>query len=349
MKKIYSTVAILAIGLSAVAQSSTKVATSIPATAHVAPSQTPTVIHHPANSSQAQGDTVFVFDGQYVYDWNSTLPAGFTIQTEDVDGAQVAANLQSSAFGPTSDFVFFYDEDPTSPLHYGHADSVFFGGATSWFNPVGQADNWLEMGPITIPATGGTLKWRHNMPDGNYRDGYEVLLNVGGISFGDFSDPAVFSVGDNATSTAGDTVNTPYTVFEQRTADISQYAGQDVYLAFHHNANDMFILYITDIIILEGPASVEAPAANGVTINQNVPNPANGSTMISYSLVENNDVLFTVTDITGKVVYTENIGNQSAGLHSINMSTTDLTNGMYFYTFTVNGQSSSRKMTVANN
>ncbi|MDQ3110855.1 MAG: T9SS type A sorting domain-containing protein [Bacteroidota bacterium] len=349
MKKIYSTVALLAIGVSAIAQSSTKVAASLPAGINVAPNQTPSVIHHSPNSTQAQGDTVFVFDGQYIYDWNSTLPAAFAIQTEDVDNAQVAAALQSSAFGPASDFVFFYDEDPTSPLHYGHPDSVFFGGATSWLNPLGQADNWLEMGPITVPATGGTLKWRHNMPDGSYRDGYEVLINTNSLDFGDFSNPAVFSVADNASSTAGDTVNTPYTVFEQRFADISTYAGQDIYIAFHHNANDMFILYITDVILLEGPASVEAPSANGLTINQNVPNPANGTTMIPFTLVDNSDVLFTVTDLTGKVVYTENLANQSAGLHNVNMSTANLTNGMYFYSFTVNGQTSSRKMTVANN
>ncbi|CAN5403425.1 hypothetical protein BH09BAC5_BH09BAC5_28540 [soil metagenome] len=348
MKKIYSILALASVAFAANAQSSNKVTGTLPANIHVAPAPSPNVIH--TNPSvQAQGDTVFVFDGQYIYDWNSTLPTSFTLQSEDVDGAQVAAQLQSSAFGPTSDFVFFYSIDPTSNLHYAHPDTVFFGAATSYFNPVGQADNWLEMGPITVPASGGTLKWRHNMPDGAYRDGYEVLVNTSGVNSSDFANPAVFSVGDNATSTAGDTVNTPYDVFVQRSVDLSAYAGQDIYIAFHHNANDMFILYLTDVILLEGPASVQNQEANGLTINQNSPNPANGSTTITYSVKDNSDILFNVTDVTGKVVYTENIANQTSGFHNLVLNTSDLSNGMYFYTFTVNGQPVTRKMTVSNN
>ncbi len=348
MKKFYSTVAVLAVAISAIAQSNNKASNTLPSNIHIAPNQTPQVIHHNPTGPQAIGDTVFVFDGFYVYDWNTTLPGTFAIATEDVDGANVAAALASSAFGPSSSYVFFYAIDPTSNLHYIHADSVFFGAATSWFNPVGAADNWLEMGPITVPATGGTLKWRHNMPDGAYRDGYEVLVNTTSNTFSDFTNPPIFTVGDNAASTAGDTINTPYDVFAQRTADVSAYAGQDIYIAFHHNANDMFILYLTDVVLIEGPASVNSPDANGLTINQNTPNPANGSTTITYTLVNNSDILFNVTDVTGKVVYTENLSNQSAGLHNLALNTTDLSNGMYFYTFVVNGQPVTRKLAVEN-
>jgi len=346
MKKIYSVVAVLALGVGAMAQSSSKVTGSAPVNVHTMSSQTPVIVHPPVGP-QAVGDTVFVFDGYYVYDWNGTLPGTFNLTTEDLDGATIDPNLQPG-FGVTGDFVFFFDIDPTSNLHYAHADSVFFAGCTSWFSPVGQADNWLEMGPISVPASGGTLKWRHNMPDGAYRDGYEVLVSTTGMTSGDFSNAPVFSVGDMANSTLGDTVNTPYTIFNQRTADVSAYAGQDIYIAFHHNANDMFILYLTDIMLVEGPASVNAPEANGLTINQNMPNPANGSTTITYSLAQNSDVLFNVTDVTGQVVYTENVANQSAGLHNLELNTANLANGMYFYNFTVNGQVITRKLVVEN-
>jgi len=348
MKKIYSVVAVLALGVGAMAQSSNKVAGTLPENIHATSSQSPVIVH-PAPGPQAIGDTVFVFDGYYVYDWNSTLPSTFSLATEDLDGAQVAGPLQTSAFGPTSDFVFFYSIDPTSNLHYAHPDTVFFGGATSWFNPVGQADNWLEMGPITVPATGGTLKWRHNMPENNnFRDGYQVLVSTTGMTSVDFSNAPIFTVTDNANSTLGDTVNTPYNVFYQRYADVSAYAGQDIYVAFHHNANDMFILYLTDIMLIEGPAGVNAPEANGLSISQNTPNPANGSTTITYTLAQNSDVLFNVTDVTGQVVYTENVANQSSGLHNLELNTANLANGMYFYNFTVNGQVVTRKLVVEN-
>ena len=349
MKKIYTIITLLTVALAVNAQSGLRTGVNIPANIQVAPNQTPKIIHNAPSSTQAQGDTVFAFDGNYVYDWNSTLPATFAFAYEDLDGGQMAAPMMSSAFGPTSDFVFFFDIDPTSPILYGHADTVFFGGACSWFNPLGAADNWFCMGPITVPATGGTLSWRHNFPDGDYRDGYEILVNTAGITSGDFSNPAVFTVGDNAPSTAGDTVNTPYTVFNQRSVDVSAYAGQDIYIAFHHNANDMFILYITDIILTEGPLSVVSTEGNNLSLNQNVPNPANGSSMITYSLVDNSDVLFNICDVAGKVVYTENLANQSVGAHRLDINTTELADGIYFYSLTANGQKVTRKMVVANN
>ncbi|GAB4131193.1 MAG: hypothetical protein Fur0041_01300 [Bacteroidia bacterium] len=338
MKKIYSIVAVLALGIGANAQNINKSSAAV--FANPTPSQSPKIV-----STQAIGDTVFLFDGFYVYDVAGTLPTTFAIQTEDVDGAQVATALQSSSFGPTSDFVFFYDLDPTSPLSYGHPDSVFFGGATSWFNPVGQADNWLEMGPITIPATGATLKWRHNMPDGNYRDGYEVLINTTGINFTDFTNPPAFSVGDNAASTAGDTVNTPYNVFAQRSTDISAYAGQDIYIAFHHNANDMFILYLTDIMVVEGPASVNEDE-NSLVVSPVIPNPASNSALISYQLKKAGDVTLNIFDINGKVIRTENLNGQTVGSHNFVLNVENMAAGVYYYSLSVNGVVSTNKIVV---
>lgn len=345
MKKIYTLAVCVVAAFTLNAQNQTRVNGPMPANVQVLPNQQPQVIHFDPNSPQAQGDTVFVFDGYYVYDWNATLPGTFTIQTEDIDGAQVATPLQSSAFGPTSDWVFFYEENPTSNLHYAHPDSVFFGGACSWFAPVGQASNWLEMGPITVPAAGGVLWWRHNMPDGNYRDGYEVLVNTTSVNSSDFTNPPVYTVSDMDASTALDTANTPYNVFAQRTTDLSAYAGQDIYIAFHHNANDMFILYITDVILTEGPVTVEE--TNTVNIASAYPSPANTNTTIAYSLPENTDVTITVTDVTGKVVYTENLGNQAAGLNRTTLNTENWSSGMYFYTIsTANGSSATDKISV---
>ncbi|CAN5755573.1 hypothetical protein BH11BAC7_BH11BAC7_22140 [soil metagenome] len=347
MKKLYTAVAILTMAFSANAQSSLRTS-STSVTGHPAPHAPGQVIHVTPPSVQAQFDTIFLFDGSYTYDWNSTLPASYSIATEDIDGLSMAAQMQP-IFGNTSDFVFFYDLDSTSPYQYGHPDTVFFAGTTSYFNPAAQANNWLEFGPITIPASGATLHWAHNMPDGNYRDGYQVLVSPYGQTYTDFIDPPVFDVNDMAASTAGDTVNFPQTVFAERAADISYYAGQDVYIAFHHDANDMFILYLTNFLITEGPLAVVSPEANGLTLNQNMPNPANGNTVINYTLANNSDVLFNITDVTGKVVYTENINNQSAGSHRVDINTNVLANGIYFYSMTIGGQQVTRKMTVANN
>src|ERR1041385_4943648 len=97
MKKIYSAVAFLALSVSAIGQSSNKVAGSLPINAHPTSSQTPKIVHPPVGP-QAIGDTVFVFDGYYVYDWNGTLPATFNLATEDLDGNNIDPNV-SSVFG----------------------------------------------------------------------------------------------------------------------------------------------------------------------------------------------------------------------------------------------------------
>ena len=78
-------------------------------------------------------------------------------------------------------------------------------------------------------------------------------------------------------------------------------------------------------------------------------NPANGSTTFNYTLLNNSDVAFNVYDITGKVVYTENLANQSVGAHRLDINTTELADGIYFYSLTANGQKVTRKMVVANN
>ncbi len=347
MKKICPSLVALFFSIGGMAQGMNRTTHPIPGNVHLTNSQTASVIH-PNLNPQAIGDTVFVFDGHYFYDWNGTLPGTFNVQTQDIDAAQVDPGLQSTAFWPTSSFVFFYEINPSSPLHYAHADTVFFAGATSFFNPVDTADNWLEMGPIHVPATGGTLKWRHNYPDVNYRDGYEIRINTTGLSSTDFTNAPLATIADNDSTTTTDTSDIPHITFYQRSANVSAYAGQDIYIAVHHNADDMSILFFTDLVLLEGPTGVANMETNGFSVGENIPNPANGSTSIGYSLANSGDILFDVIDITGQTVYAEHLSNQSAGVHRLDFNTTHLSNGMYYYSFLVNGEKTTRKFIVEN-
>ncbi len=349
MKKIYTILALIAVAFAANAQSNNHTGILNPTIVNPAPSQTPQIVHYAPPTTQALGDTVFVFDGGYIYDWNSTLPATFAVAVEDIDLNTIYTPYQTY-FGVTGSFKFFYEIDPASTLHYSHADTVFFAGATSWFNTAAQASNWLEMGPIHVPTSGGTLKWRHNEVDKNFRDGYEVRVNTVGMASTNFVSPAIFTVADNAPATAGDTVGTPHPVFYQRTANVDIYAGQDIYVGFHHTGNDMNILYLNDFILVDdGLLGVAATEENGFSLSQNVPNPANGTTTFNYSLTYNSNVSFNVYDVMGNIVYSQNEANQSAGAHRFEMNTSSLSNGMYFYTIVVNGQKETRKMIVSNN
>jgi hypothetical protein len=119
---------------------------------------------------------------------------------------------------------------------------------------------------------------------------------------------------------------------------IPTYAFTQPYSLEHH---------LIDWLVTTPPTSVNEISAAGISIGQNVPNPANGNTTVNYSLVNGGEVTFTITDIAGKVVYTSNEGNKQAGNHAIGVNTENLSNGVYFYTVTVDGAGVTQKMTVA--
>ncbi len=77
------------------------------------------------------------------------------------------------------------------------------------------------------------------------------------------------------------------------------------------------------------------------------PNPANNEASISYTLNKSGNVSIVITDIMGRTVKTMNQGNQVAGeQYNVNLSTSDLANGTYFYTMTVNGEKQTKKFVV---
>ena len=87
--------------------------------------------------------------------------------------------------------------------------------------------------------------------------------------------------------------------------------------------------------------------ANGITLKQNVPNPAVDNTAINFELAEAGNVMIEIFDLTGKKVFELNEGSTAAGAHSAVINTSDLSAGMYYYTLTTNGKRASKKMTVA--
>jgi len=85
---------------------------------------------------------------------------------------------------------------------------------------------------------------------------------------------------------------------------------------------------------------------NGLSVGQNYPNPYNKTTNISYSLTKSSDVVFTVSDITGRTLINNTYSNSTPGQHVISLSATEFTPGVYFYTFDVNGTTVTKKMII---
>lgn len=84
-----------------------------------------------------------------------------------------------------------------------------------------------------------------------------------------------------------------------------------------------------------------------VNLGQNIPNPFNTTTAIPFSLINAGAVEFVVTDITGKIIETRDLGTLSAGSHSIEFDGNKLSGGTYFYSVIVDGIRTTKKLNIA--
>ena len=108
--------------------------------------------------------------------------------------------------------------------------------STSFYQPQGQADDWLITPLIQLPAA-ADLGWRALADDADFRDGYEVRYSTGGASPADFSALPLFSIA------AENAVWTPRTV----DLDAAGLGGQLVRLAFRNHSTDQFLLLVDSI------------------------------------------------------------------------------------------------------
>jgi hypothetical protein len=83
---------------------------------------------------------------------------------------------------------------------------------------------------------------------------------------------------------------------------------------------------------------------SGISISQNYPNPFTSITTINYTLIKSANVSLTVKDIAGREILSENYGNMNPGQHSINLSASGLSPGVYFYSITCSGYTITKKM-----
>jgi hypothetical protein len=107
----------------------------------------------------------------------------------------------------------------------------------------------------------------------------------------------------------------------------------------------------SDIVITKIPVSslvginnTQKPA--DFTVSQNYPNPATGETNITVTLTKASSVQFEVTDVVGKVVYSEAYRNFVAGKNNITLNTQGFASGIYNYSVITNDNKVTKQMVV---
>lgn len=106
--------------------------------------------------------------------------------------------------------------------------------STSWFTPVGKADDWLISDSIKVTTPNTFLIWDAYSPDASFRDGYEVRLST--------TDKEVASF-----TTLLLTVPAELTTVQTRTLNLDAYIGQTIFFAMRNNSTDKFLLYMDNI------------------------------------------------------------------------------------------------------
>jgi hypothetical protein len=91
---------------------------------------------------------------------------------------------------------------------------------------------------------------------------------------------------------------------------------------------------------------VEVGAPDNFSLEQNYPNPFNPSTVISYQMPVNENVVLKIYDVLGNEVTTLVNEFKEAGKYSIEFDASNLGSGIYFYTITAGNFTSTKKMTL---
>jgi hypothetical protein len=84
----------------------------------------------------------------------------------------------------------------------------------------------------------------------------------------------------------------------------------------------------------------------GLTLYQNIPNPANNSTHIDYSIPESGEVVFNLHSVSGQLLYSKTIETVS-GKQSIELNTSTFAAGIYFYSIEYKGQRLVKRMMIS--
>ncbi|MDR1181380.1 MAG: T9SS type A sorting domain-containing protein [Bacteroidales bacterium] len=98
---------------------------------------------------------------------------------------------------------------------------------------------------------------------------------------------------------------------------------------------------------VDGGVSVKGiESSNVFTLSQNIPNPANNSTRINYSIPEAGKVVFHVHSVSGQLLYSETI-EAAHDKQSIELNTSSFAAGIYFYSIEYKGQRLVKRMMIS--
>lgn len=109
-------------------------------------------------------------------------------------------------------------------------------------------------------------------------------------------------------------------------------------------------IFVSDLFIQSGffltSLNVGVAENDLVSISSVYPNPANGSTNVSFNLKQAGNVAVNITNLLGQTVATVNPGKLAAGSNNVSLNLSNIKAGVYFVNVSVDGVSTTKKLTV---
>jgi hypothetical protein len=137
----------------------------------------------------------------------------------------------------------------------------------------------------------------------------------------------------------------PVKLYVQGGAYITGKLVGDVTLSFAGASQSSSQKYTTTVKNSSG-VSMAAVAGNGLSIDQNAPNPASGLTRLDYFLPTSGSTSIELFSVTGQKVFSKALSGQEHGNHAAMIDVTTLPNGVYTVVLSSNGARVTRSMTV---
>ena len=175
--------------------------------------------------------------------------------------------------------------------------------------------------------------------DGSGEDFYHIITSHSDTAFKSILQDSFVYADSGETVFVDFDVQTPFFTSTPDTVDVINFtvnSGVDPSVQYSNSVS--LIFSITDVPEDGG----QLPG--GFALHQNYPNPFNPSTTISFSLPRASSVQLEVIDVLGRVVESRDLGQQTAGDHSVSYDGAGLSSGIYFYRIVTDYAEQTRKM-----
>ncbi len=261
------------------------------------------------------------------------------MNTSGIDDTLIVKVMNVNAAGYPGATIYWKDTliiPAATPLSFGNnwLSSVMLGWACGYTVNANRFSIKLEYYGAKTDTAGyiaGFDPWTTNCPNPNTTvANITNFSKIGSFYANSFSYWTQFSV-QVPTSTGGNV----YYDCDNSGTNVVGIDGQN------YQQNIRFIPLVTT-----NPAGVDELSAGAIRLSQNVPNPFNHSTLISYELTQANDVSLAVYDVTGKKVMELAQGKQLSGKHNITLDGSSLNSGVYYYTLKAGADHLTKKMII---